>query len=94
MHAGVRGRSTLLQRLVSQLAQIAKAEVNVADLDVAQLITKFEIMLDQASQATKERIIIVIDALDEMESENHAQELEWLPVHFPAGCVLRCKHCR
>ena len=40
-------------------------------------------MVEEADAATKSPIIILIDALDEMETENNAHELEWLPLTFP-----------
>ena len=71
------------QRLVRQLSKIAGNEVNTADLDVPQLISKFNVVVEEADAATKNPIIILIDALDEMETENNAHELEWLPLTFP-----------
>ena len=81
----------LLRRLCHGLVSASGHQEEVAH-DTQELITGLPVLLRQV--AASRRIVIVIDALDEVEADDNGQAGDWLPQTLPAGVrlVTSCAH--
>lgn len=78
--------STDLRRTLRRLCyELAKAAENTEPfpLDIKELITHFQKLLTEAG--AKERVILVLDALNQFDATNGAHWLNWLPRELPPG---------
>eukprot|EP00042_Codosiga_hollandica_P055308 m.771189 g.771189 ORF g.771189 m.771189 type:complete len:1360 (+) comp59089_c0_seq3:331-4410(+) len=70
----------LLKRFITQLSKITSVDVpDLNMLELPQLKTKFCDLVDVVSKAVSEQVYILIDALDELEQDKEAHDLDWLP---------------
>jgi len=70
----------ILRRLYHELARVAKDDSEVPQ-DVKELIQQFPDFLKKA--ADKRRVVLVIDALDQLDAADNAHSLHWLPRELP-----------
>lgn len=77
--------SAMLRRLIGELARRAGATVDVPD-DPDALRVAFASALAQAG--TGQRVVLVLDGLDQLEDRDGALDLAWLPPQPPPGVRL------
>jgi tetratricopeptide (TPR) repeat protein len=77
--------SAMLRRLIGELARRAGATVDVPD-DPDGLRVAFASALAQAG--TGQRVVLVLDGLDQLEDRDGALDLAWLPLQLPPGVRL------
>ncbi len=75
----------ILRRLSLELVQHFGLQEEIPD-DFKELCQAFSDILEQAS--FKGRIVIVIDAIDQLEKIERAQEMKWLPISPSVKFVL------
>jgi tetratricopeptide (TPR) repeat protein len=73
----------LLRRILLELKRRSKLH-GEAPADSETLRREFPILLAQA--ATGQRIVLLLDGLDQLDDRDAAPELGWLPDVFPASC--------
>lgn len=71
-----------LRRLCHELADTAD-NTEPLPLDIKELITHFQKLLTEA--AAKQRVVIVLDALNQFDATDGAHWLNWLPHELPPG---------
>ncbi|MGC9319730.1 MAG: DUF4062 domain-containing protein, partial [Armatimonadota bacterium] len=76
-----------LRRLCRELAEAAGAEEDIPE-DVRELAQAFPELLEQAAGAR--RVVIIIDALNQLDATDNAHALNWLPRRLPDGVRVLC----
>lgn len=71
-----------LRRLCHELTRAAGSSTPLP-LDIKELISLFQKLLTEA--ASKQRVILIIDALNQFDSTDSAHYLHWLPRELPPG---------
>ena len=71
-----------LRRLCHALAQAAGDEREIPQ-DVKELVSRFEELLGQAAQ--RPRVVLVLDALNQLDATHNAHTMYWLPRSLPAN---------
>lgn len=89
--AGIGVRSTsidaILRRWVTELAATLREESPIDDESApSEVCDSFEDL--SARVSTKIRVVILLDALNELEDLSVAQEMTWLPPDIPAGLFI------
>eukprot|EP00727_Mastigamoeba_balamuthi_P000082 m51a1_g10070 hypothetical protein (1394) ;mRNA; f:13934-19564 len=77
-----------LHRLVSEIADYYGLSAAAVPTELARLVEAFPGYLHEAS--TRGGMILVLDALNQLDPKDNAQELLWLPEQMPAGVRLVC----
>src|SRR5262245_15480451 len=86
---GASPASTSLRSLLLRLCSILKRECNLPDAvpaDTNSLITTFRQFV--AAVPVDRRVLIILDALNQMDEGDNAQRLAWLPWSFPPHVKL------
>jgi TPR repeat protein len=86
---GAPGSDTLAAMLrvsCDRLAALAGADSVPADADHQALVDGFAALLDGA--AARQRVVVLLDALDRLERSPEAQGMAWVPKHWPANARL------
>lgn len=81
---GASPASTGLRQTLHRLCSILKAEYELADpvpADTNSLITTFRQFVGEVPP--NRRLLLVIDALNQLDESDNAQQLHWLPSQFP-----------
>jgi hypothetical protein len=81
---GASPRSTNLRDMLRRFCQILKARLGFPEEvpeEVAKLAVTFREFVGKVPADT--RVLLVIDALNQLDEVNHAQELYWLPAELP-----------
>lgn len=86
---GASPASTSLRSLLQRLCSILKREFNLPEevpADTNSLITTFRQFV--AAVPAERRVLLVLDALNQMDEADNAQRLSWLPWKFPPHVKL------
>jgi hypothetical protein len=51
--------------------------------DYDSIANSFKQAIDDAGKSRSSKLLIVIDAVNQLNAVNHAQELQWLPTQLP-----------
>jgi tetratricopeptide (TPR) repeat protein len=81
---GAGPRSTNLRDMLRRFCQVLKARFGFAEEvpeEVAKLSVTYRELVGKVPTGT--RVLLVIDALNQLDEADRAQELYWLPVEFP-----------
>jgi preprotein translocase subunit SecA/nephrocystin-3 len=73
----------IVARLFRDLSMQCDAAMD-APADPDALVRRLPELLERAS--AQREVVVVLDGLDKLESEDRSDLLHWLPVEFPAGC--------
>lgn len=89
--AGILARAAsldaLLRRFCDQLATaLAVRDPSEGVDDPEELYKAFASLLSRVAQTR--RVIVLVDALNELESTAHTRHLAWLPTHWPANATM------
>jgi nephrocystin-3 len=76
----------MLRRICNEIKQRFSIQQNVAS-DLATLVLEFPRWLSEPVLRGFE-LVLVIDALNQLQEKNEARELGWLPLRVPRGCHL------
>ncbi|KAH3766478.1 tetratricopeptide repeat protein [Pelomyxa schiedti] len=89
-YIGCSGLSTdlgrMLHRIISEIVDYFELPNKDLPNDVEGLSTLLPSILLEAS--SRGGMLLVLDALNQLDEKDHAQELHWLPVQFPPGVQL------
>ena len=90
-YVGASAQSTtyadLIRRIIAEIASTLSIQAEVSDA-TADLVRQFPEWLEKLSAELKAKgtsAVLVLDGLDQMQDEDSAAELRWLPQQFPAG---------
>ncbi|EGD80246.1 hypothetical protein PTSG_10922 [Salpingoeca rosetta] len=79
----------LLQRLVQQFSSLIGDDVDAFEFDITQLKSKLASFMARAARAHSDRrIVVLLDALDELLAEHNAHDLSWLPSLLPSNVAV------
>jgi tetratricopeptide (TPR) repeat protein len=90
---GAGPRSTRLTEMLARLCRELKPVVGTEDevpQDLTKLTETFQVFLGRVPAGR--RVVLVIDALNQLDETDNAQSLYWLPAHIPAQVrlILSC----
>jgi telomerase protein component 1 len=73
-----------LHRICSELVRAFELHIEVQE-EFDGLVTQFQSVLESIANRNQKRVLIILDALNQLDYSNQSHTLHWLPQNFPNG---------